>query len=161
MAETIVEAPEPMLPSDGRFSPPFIEFLHSCLRKRPEERLPADILLGTKLSFNFVHPKPNTSLPGSPWLKNCGVTGLPAAVNIIRGWWTTNANPEALAATGTALSPLGAGNVAGSSAGAPRAGGSDSSAPLHIPAGYSSSAASAAAARAVLQVRYWYCPSYL
>jgi len=51
MAETIVDAPAPALPVDpasgaSRWSPEFALLVSACLRKSPEERLPADILLG-------------------------------------------------------------------------------------------------------------------
>jgi mitogen-activated protein kinase kinase 1 len=54
MAETIVESPAPtvLAAERGAFSADFVQFVASCLVKNPDERLPADILLGafTELS---------------------------------------------------------------------------------------------------------------
>ena len=46
MAEAIVEAPEPTIPPAAGFSLEFTQFVASCLKKNPDERLPAEILLG-------------------------------------------------------------------------------------------------------------------
>lgn len=48
-AESIVELPAPTVPPELRssFTPEFLQLLSSCLVKKAEERLPADILLGS------------------------------------------------------------------------------------------------------------------
>jgi hypothetical protein len=67
MCETIVDSPEPTLPA-GYFSEEFQHFLSSCLKKKPDERLPPDILLG------------------SPWLLKNGATDVASAVANVKAW---------------------------------------------------------------------------
>ena len=65
MAETIADSPELVLPTNVGLSPACLQFLGGCLRKSPEERLPADILMG------------------SPWLVEQGVDSLEAARAVV------------------------------------------------------------------------------
>jgi mitogen-activated protein kinase kinase 3 len=67
MAETIVDSAEPTLPP-GRFSADFCQFIGGCCRKNPDERLPADILLG------------------SPWLSRNGIVDLASAAAVMQQW---------------------------------------------------------------------------
>jgi serine/threonine protein kinase len=50
MAEAIVESAMPSIPASKGFSLEGTQFVASCLHKNPEERLPADVLLGTGAS---------------------------------------------------------------------------------------------------------------
>lgn len=68
MAETIVDSPEPTLPREGGFSADFAQFIGGCLQKNPDERLPADILLG------------------APWLARHGVIDLASATSVMKRW---------------------------------------------------------------------------
>jgi len=74
MCETIVESPEPR-PS-GEFSEEFFQFIASCVRKKAEDRLPPDILLG------------------SPWLSKHGAKDLASAVANVKAWIDSCATPE-------------------------------------------------------------------
>ena len=74
MVQTVLESPSPKLPRDSRarcFSPEMREFFAQLLQKRPENRLPAEILLG------------------SPWLIKHGATSLDAAARNVRQWIAT------------------------------------------------------------------------
>lgn len=82
MAEAIVEASMPALPADGSFSPDFTTFVGSCLRKFPEERVPADILLG------------------SPWFLLHGIDSVEAAVDVVAAWLSTLAPIGSVGVTG-------------------------------------------------------------
>ncbi len=68
MAQTVTEAPSPTLPSDSAFSTEFREFVAQCLDKKAENRVPADVLLG------------------SPWLRSSGTSTNAKAVSICHEW---------------------------------------------------------------------------
>lgn len=67
MAQTILEAQIPELPS-RQFSKNFRDFLKQCLRQAPEERLPAEVLLG------------------SPWLQEHNVSNVTIAIDVVKKW---------------------------------------------------------------------------
>lgn len=67
MAQTILDADVPELPR-GRFSHNFSDFLNQCLRRDPNTRLPAEVLLG------------------APWLQQHGATSPESALRISSEW---------------------------------------------------------------------------
>lgn len=67
MAQTILDADVPELPP-GRFSSHFRDFLFQCLRREPNSRLPAEVLLG------------------APWLQMHGAVSPEAALRISNDW---------------------------------------------------------------------------
>eukprot|EP00753_Platysulcus_tardus_P013257 PLAT3645.5.p2 GENE.PLAT3645.5~~PLAT3645.5.p2 ORF type:complete len:367 (+),score=180.45 PLAT3645.5:135-1235(+) len=67
MIQLVLEADEPTLDPD-EFSPEFCDFASQCLQKDPEDRLPADILLG------------------SPWLEMHGAVSVEDSVANIAAW---------------------------------------------------------------------------
>jgi serine/threonine protein kinase len=66
VAQTILDADIPELPT--RFSQPFREFVSKCLQKVPEDRLSAEVLLG------------------SPWLVQHGATSRDIAIHNVCQW---------------------------------------------------------------------------
>lgn len=72
-AESIVELPAPTVPPELRssFTPEFLQLLSSCLVKKAEERLPADILLG------------------SPWFARHGIVDLESSIRGMHAWLAT------------------------------------------------------------------------
>ena len=66
MVQTILESDPPSLP-DG-FSNEFHTFIAHCVKKEPEKRLPANILIG------------------SPWMRQHGATSLEFAIGGLRSW---------------------------------------------------------------------------
>eukprot|EP00947_MAST-08B_sp_MAST-8B-sp1_P005542 g5542.t1 len=105
--QTVLECPEPRLP-DGMFSREFNQFIAQCLQKRPEDRLPADILLG------------------SPWLKQCHATSISNAVGNLHHWIMELTGAAGDADGGGAGAAGGAGGGAGDGGGG-GGGGNDSS----------------------------------
>jgi serine/threonine protein kinase len=67
MAQTILDADLPELPR-SRFSYNCSDFLNQCLRRDPNTRLPAEVLLG------------------APWLEQHGATSPDAALRISSDW---------------------------------------------------------------------------
>ena len=68
MVQTILESPAPSLPRRDGFTSEFHQFVKQCVRKNPDERLPADILLG------------------SPWLRKHGAVNVESAIRNVRRW---------------------------------------------------------------------------
>lgn len=66
VAQTILDADIPELPRG--FSQDFRDFLKCCLHKDPDQRLPAEVLLG------------------SPWLLRHHATSTEAAIEIVHRW---------------------------------------------------------------------------
>ena len=66
MAQTILDTD--LKPLTRGFSPNFVEFVDQCLRRDPEQRLPAEVLLG------------------APWLQQHGATSYDVAVRATRQW---------------------------------------------------------------------------
>lgn len=69
VAQIILDADIPDLPRG--FSPEFRQFLKQCLNKDPDQRLPAEVLLG------------------SPWLSQHGATSPEVATEIVYNWIRT------------------------------------------------------------------------
>jgi mitogen-activated protein kinase kinase 1 len=67
VAQTILDADIPELSAD-LFSPHLRDFVKQCLRKEPEDRLPAEVLFG------------------SPWLVENKATSPEAATEIVYRW---------------------------------------------------------------------------
>jgi serine/threonine protein kinase len=67
LVQTILESPEPQLPA-GRFSPGLSELVSHCMKKDPEARLPADILLA------------------APWFTENGATNIESSVWLVKQW---------------------------------------------------------------------------
>ena len=66
MVQTILESDPPTLPKG--FSNEFQTFIAHCVKKEPEKRLPANILIG------------------SPWMRQHGATSLDFAIGGLRSW---------------------------------------------------------------------------
>ena len=68
MVQTVLEEAVPTLPK-GEFSPEFEDFVKCCLQKKPEDRVTAQVLLG------------------SPWLVMHEATSLKHSQKIVRRWF--------------------------------------------------------------------------
>ena len=71
MVQTVLEAPIPELDA-ASFSPEFRDFCRCCLKRNPQERVPAEILLQ------------------SPWFKKAGATSVKLSRRMVRSWLKKN-----------------------------------------------------------------------